>query len=78
MEWSPVVITYELNASGEIIRRTSLGQSSVVARNILNLQFSRPAAISNIMQVDITAQKSDTKGRVISDVATLMIKMRNH
>ncbi|MFA5271620.1 MAG: hypothetical protein WC412_04690 [Candidatus Omnitrophota bacterium] len=77
IEWSAEVITYELNAAGEIIRRTSLGQSRVLARNISSLQFSRPSVASNILQIDITAQKQDSKGRIVNDAARLMVKMRN-
>ena len=73
-----MVITYELNAAGEIIRRTSLGQSRMLARNISSLQFSRPAVASNILQVDIIARKQDSKGRIVNDTARLMVKMRNN
>lgn len=78
IEWSTTNITYELNASGEIIRRTSLGQSRVLARNISSLQFSRTATATNILQIDITAQKRDSKGRIVNDMARLMVKMRNN
>jgi len=78
IEWPAETITYELNANNEIIRRTSSGQSRVLARNIVSLQFSRLSTMSNILQIDISAQKSDTKGRVLNDAARLIIKMRNN
>lgn len=77
-EWSTTVITYELNANGEIIRRTSLGQSRVLARNISSLQFSTSAVASDILQIDISAQKRDAKGRIVIDTAQLLVKMRNN
>lgn len=77
IEWSLTNVTYQLNASKEIIR-TSSGQSRIIARNISTLQFSRPSAQPDILQIDITAQKNDSKGRVINDTARLMIKMRNN
>lgn len=79
--WSTELITYELNANGEIIRRSSLGQSSVLARNITSLQFSRTAPPDpfpdDMLRIDITAQKADKKGRVLTDSVQLLIKMRN-
>jgi prepilin-type N-terminal cleavage/methylation domain-containing protein len=78
IEWSPTTVTYAVNGTGVLIRSTSLGQSRVVAQDIVGLQFSRPTTVSNILQIDLSAQKNDVKGRVLSDAARLMIKMRNN
>jgi len=81
IEWSAEVITYELNANGEIIRRSSLGQSSVLARNVISLQFSRTSPPDpfpeDMLRIDITVQKADKKGRLLSDSVQLLVKMRN-
>jgi type II secretory pathway component PulJ len=74
---SPWTITYSLNADNEIIRTTSAGSTSVLARNITSLQFTRPVSPANILQVDISAQAQDRKGRTFTDVGQLVIKMRN-
>ena len=78
IEWSPTTVTYQLNANGEIIRTTSLGQSRIISRNIISLQFSRSSTVSNILQIDITAQKMDPKRRMLNDTARLIVKMRNN
>ena len=81
INWSADVIIYELNANGEIVRRTSSGQSSVLARSVIALQFSRTPPPDpfpeNILRIDITVQKTDKKGRLLSDVVQLLVKMRN-
>ncbi len=77
IEWSPTTVTYELNASQQVIRRTSQGESRILANNIVGLQFSSPTTQSHIIQINISAQKRDRKGRLVNDAATLMIKMRN-
>lgn len=74
---SPWTITYSLNANNEIIRTTSAGSTSVLARNITSLQFTRPVSPVNILQIDISAQAQDRKGRTFADVGQLVIKMRN-
>jgi type II secretory pathway component PulJ len=84
IEWSsdadavaPWTITYSLNGNNEIIRTTSTGGVSVLARNIISLQFTRPISPVNILQVDISAQRQNRKGRVFNDVGQLIVKMRN-
>jgi prepilin-type N-terminal cleavage/methylation domain-containing protein len=75
IEWSQD-ITYALNANNQITR-TFAGTTSVLANNIVNLQFSRPAAPFNLLQIDITARKAAITGRIIQDSGQIMIKMRN-
>jgi hypothetical protein len=70
-------ITYELNSSGEILRKTASGGEVVIARQINSLQFTRPEGSANLIQVDITAQKTDNHGRVVSDSGQITVKMRN-
>lgn len=75
IEWSGD-ITYALNGANEITR-TALGLTSVLARNIITLQFSRPTSPVNILQIDITAQKVSVQGRTGQDTGKITIKMRN-
>jgi len=77
IEYAPTTVRYELNSTGQIIRISS-GQSRIIAKDIVSLQFTRPATESDILQINIGAQKKDKKGRVISDTASLIIKMRNN
>lgn len=75
IEWSDW-IKYELNGANEITR-TASGVTSVLARNVVNLQFTRPASPVNILQIDITARKVSAQRRTIQDVGQITIKMRN-
>lgn len=75
IEWSGN-ITYTLNGANEITR-TASGVTSVLARNIVNLQFSRPTSPVNLLQIDITARKVSVQGRTVEDTGQIMIKMRN-
>jgi len=75
IEWSGD-ITYALNGANEITR-TASGVTSVLARNVVNLQFTRPTSPVNLLQIDITAQKVSAQGRTIQDTGQIMIKMRN-
>jgi len=69
-------ITYARDGLNQLTR-TSGGVTSVVAPNISNLQFSRPVADDAIIQIDITAQKTDNQGDVYQDAEQAIIKMRN-
>ncbi len=75
IEWSGN-ITYELNGANEITR-TASGVTSVLARNFVNLQFTRPTSPVNLLQIDITARKVSAQGRTVQDTGQIMIKMRN-
>ena len=84
IEWSsdadaaaPWTITYSLNGNNEIIKTTSTGGVSVLARHISSLLFTRPISPVNVLQVDIGAAAQNTKGRVYNDVGQIIIKMRN-
>ena len=75
IEWSDN-ITYASNGANEITR-TASGADSVLARNIINLQFTRPASPVNLLQIDVTARKVSVQGRTFEDTGQIMIKMRN-
>ncbi|MCK9573231.1 MAG: hypothetical protein M0R20_02365 [Candidatus Omnitrophica bacterium] len=84
IEWSsdadaaaPWTITYSLNGNNEIIKTTSAGDVSVLARHINSLLFTRPISPVNVLQVDIGATAQNAKGRVYNDVGQIIIKMRN-
>lgn len=76
VEWSGN-ITYALNGSNEITRTDLSGNTSVIAHNIVSLQFSRPAAELNMLQVTITARKASSVGRVAQENGMITVKMRN-
>lgn len=75
VEWS-ADITYSLNANNQIIRAIS-GNSAVLANNISDLQFRRPAGSPDIVEIYITAQKASVLGRTLSCDIMSSIKMRN-
>lgn len=73
--WSNNIV-YTLNGANEITRTVS-GVTSVLARNVVNLQFTRPMSPVNLLQIDITARKVSAAGRTVQDTGQIMIKMRN-
>jgi prepilin-type N-terminal cleavage/methylation domain-containing protein len=75
VEWSGNIV-YALNGAKQITR-TANAATTVLANNILSLQFSRPASPLNLLQVDITAQKKASTGRTTQDSEQILIKMRN-
>ena len=75
VEWSGN-ITYALSNANEITR-TASGVTSVLARDIVNLQFSRPTSPVNLLQVDIAAQKTSAARRIIRETGEITVKMRN-
>jgi prepilin-type N-terminal cleavage/methylation domain-containing protein len=75
IEWSGN-ITYALNASNQITR-TASGATSVIANNIVSLQFTRPVASPDIVQVDVAARKTSFTGRQFQETGQIVIKMRN-
>jgi len=75
IEWSGDII-YALSDAGEITR-TRAGTTTVLARNITNLQFSRPTTPVDLLQIDVSAQKTSVVGRQMQDAGQTIIKMRN-
>lgn len=75
VEWSPN-ITYARNGDNQITRTDSLG-TTVLANNISNLEFSRPISPVNILQIDLTVNKTSATGRQFVDSGQIKIKMRN-
>ncbi|MGA2775638.1 MAG: prepilin-type N-terminal cleavage/methylation domain-containing protein [Candidatus Omnitrophota bacterium] len=73
IEWSDP-ITYSCDASGNLTR-TYEGVTSIMAHDISSLQFTNTQ--SRLIQVDITAQKTDDTGKLTQDVEQAVIKMRN-
>ena len=78
IEWSDD-ITYALNGAHELTRTVSgvPPVTSVLARDIVNVQFSRPLSTINLLVIDITAQKASSAGRIVQDSGEIKIKMRN-
>jgi hypothetical protein len=74
IEWGSN-ITYSLDGSNQLIR-TQSGVSSVIAPNIVVLQFSRQAGENRIIQIDITAQNISSAGNW-QDQEQAILKMRN-
>jgi len=74
--WSNNSIAYALNGANEITR-TAQGVTSVLARNVVNLQFTRPTSPVNLLQIDITARKVSAARRTVQDSGQIMTKMRN-
>ena len=75
IEWS-TEITYALNGAGEVTR-TSSGITTILAHNIVSLQFTRPVSPVNILQIDIAARKNTVMGKTIQDLDRVVVKMRN-
>lgn len=74
IEWGSN-ITYARNGANQIIR-TQNGISSIITANISTLLFTRPAGEDNIIQIDITAAKTNNTGNW-QDSEQAIIKMRN-
>lgn len=71
--WS-TPISYSRDGSNNLIR-TYAGATSIIGRDISSLQFTNSQ--SRLIQVDITAQKTDNMGKVVQDTEQSIIKMRN-
>ena len=68
-------ITYAL--AGSQITRTASGTTRVLANNVTSLQFSRPAAPLDILQINVMVSKRAVTGRQLQDSGEIQIKMRN-
>ena len=79
IEWGQD-ITYARDEAGQLTR-TCGGVTSVIAPNIAVLQFSRPAGQvgdkETLLQIDLTAQKTDNQGKLYQDTDQVILKMRN-
>jgi prepilin-type N-terminal cleavage/methylation domain-containing protein len=75
VEWSDT-ITYALNGANQITR-TASGNTTIIANNVIGLQFTRPVSPVNILQIDITVRKTSILNRIIQDTGQIMVKMRN-
>ena len=75
IEWSNN-ITYALNGTNQITRTVS-GVTSIIANDVISLQFTRPASPVDILQIDIIARKTSVIRRQVQDTGQIIIKMRN-
>lgn len=76
IEWSGN-ITYALNGSNEITRIVQGDPSSIIARDILVLEFTRPVGQDRILEISITARKTSALGNTVQDTGQIEVKMRN-
>jgi len=72
-------ITYALNGAKQITRTDSQDPThpTVLANDISDLEFSRPISPVNILQIDLTVNKTSDTGRQFADSGQIKIKMRN-
>jgi Tfp pilus assembly protein PilV len=75
IEWSGNIV-YALNGNNQITR-TASGVTTILANNIVTLQFTRPTTPGNLLQIDITARKVSALRRTLQDTGQIIIKMRN-
>ncbi len=75
IEWSADIV-YALNNTNQLTR-TSAGATSVLANNVTNLQFTRPAAQLEVLQITLAASRATSTGRLVQDTEQVTIKMRN-
>jgi hypothetical protein len=76
IEWSNT-ITYARNGANQITRTVSDGPTTIIANNVTNLLFTRPAIPPNLLQIDMVVQKTTVMKRTMSDQGQIKIKMRN-
>ena len=69
-------ISYSVNANKQIIRNDSVN-TTVLSNNVTALNFTRPTAMGNIFQINITAQKTSPTRRVFRDTELMSVRMRN-
>lgn len=74
VEWSNP-IQYSLN-NGQLLRTIS-GTTTVLANNIMELQFRREEMVPDVLEISLRAQKTTLEGRVIQMNLKCKIKMRN-
>jgi len=75
IEWGQD-ITYARDGLGQLTR-TFAGVPAVIAPNVSALQFSRPVGDDALIQIDITVQKTDSRGNLYQDAEQAIVKMRN-
>ncbi|MFH1691622.1 MAG: hypothetical protein ABIC68_03490 [Candidatus Omnitrophota bacterium] len=75
INWSSSPITYNLTA-GQIIRNEG-GQVRVVANNISVFDLWRQAASSDIVRINMTAQKTTVSGQIMNASLDSAVLLRN-
>ncbi|MCX5710941.1 MAG: hypothetical protein NT060_03110 [Candidatus Omnitrophica bacterium] len=75
IEWSPNIV-YALNGSKQITR-TASGATTIIANDVTSLLFTRPATPVNILQIDVTANKTTATNKILQDSGEISVKMRN-
>ncbi len=78
ISWSADTITFQRGGTGSLqLQRVSGGQTRVLANSINTLQFRRQASSSQVVEVNVVAQKNTIKGRTISSTATFKVDLMN-
>ncbi len=75
VEWSGDIV-YALNNTNQLTR-TAGGATSILANNVTSLQFNRPAALLDVLQVTLTASRTTSAGRTVTDTDQARVQMRN-
>lgn len=75
IEWSGNIV-YSLNANKQLIRTDSWG-TSVLANNIVNLQFKRSSGNPRMVEVYITTQKTTVPDKTSQVSIRSLFKVRN-
>ena len=74
---NPGPVQFFLDGDTEDFCRLYDGNKKLIARNITHVQFRRLDTSSDILEVELTGQKTTIKGNVIDDSLDFKIKLRN-
>lgn len=77
IEWGSQ-ITYSLGGlNNQQLLRSSGGTSTVLANNVINLQFKRSSTTPNILEISLQAEKDTVRGRTIQLTLSSQVSLRN-
>ncbi len=77
IEWGSQ-ITYSLGGlNNEQVLRASGGSTTVLANDIINLQFRRAVSSPNIVEITLQAQKNTVQGRTMQSTLVSNVNLRN-
>lgn len=77
--WDPNSIQFALGGTNttNLIRSTANGSSKVIATDISAIEFTRQTLTPNVLDIKITAQKSTSGNRDLSQQTEFKISLRN-
>ncbi|MCA9406232.1 MAG: prepilin-type N-terminal cleavage/methylation domain-containing protein [Candidatus Omnitrophica bacterium] len=76
-QWSASLIRFEVGGTGTQLIRTSGGTTKVLAQDIASVRFRRQSATPDVVDIELTASRNNSRLGVMTETLNFNVQMRN-